>query len=155
MINRIDLPLTLWLIAPGMRYHYAGGANGPYGDTLEAIRIETSGPPDEPLLAEKPTEQAVLLAALQHCQEHPGVFNWPDLPEEHAVAVQNLAVIVSSHDLAWIVIRAGDDVILSQQVSPPAFQFAPEAPGNYTIHLFYITTMKHGSTSITHHAETI
>ncbi|MFB1502066.1 hypothetical protein [Thiocapsa sp. N5-Cardenillas] len=152
MIASIDLPLAMWFIAPGMRYHYAGGSQGPYGDTLDSIVLEQVGPPDEPLLSEKPTDQAVLLAALQNCQQYPTVFNWQLLPENHAVAVQNSEIIVSSHDLAWIVIRSGDNVILSEQANSPTVQFSPESAGDYKIHLFYITTMKHGSTSISSHA---
>lgn len=80
LITHIQVPFCVGLLHPGKRWYYAGGQTGPFGDTLDAIRIETSAPEGEPLLEAVPTETALVLAALDNCEQYGGVIVEPEKP---------------------------------------------------------------------------
>ena len=150
MIERIDIPLALWLVEPNKRYHYAGGQNGPYGDTMDAIRIETSAPDGEPLLEAVPTETALVLAALDHCDDYPGIIDWPNLPETltvQASVVDGVATIhVSGRDGAIsVIVRDGETVISHMVIDADQVEVAA---GAYAVHVFDRVTLRHGRVNL-------
>lgn len=157
MIERIDIPLAMWLIAPGLRYHWAGGANGPYGDTLDAVRLEDRAPEGEALLTQKPSEAAVIGAALDNCAAYPSIIDWPKLPETLTVqasassVAQGVLVAISisgRQGACSVILRENGEVDSHTVADLDQFDFVANIPGTYRVHVIDRVSLYHGSVEV-------
>lgn len=157
MITHVDLPLALWLVEPNKRYHYAGGQSGPYGDTMDAVRLEDRAPEGEALLTEKPSEAALVVAALDNCAQYPTIIDWANLPETLTVqasaeivaqAVPVAIMIAGRQGACSVILREGGEIDSHTVIDLDGFDFVAEAPGVYRIHVFDRVALVHGSVQI-------
>lgn len=157
LITHIQVPFCVGLLHPGKRWYYAGGQTGPFGDTLDAIRIETSAPEGEPLLEAVPTETALVLAALDNCEQYGGVIDWANLPEALGVTASAAQVAVDAvvtvsvagrQGALSVILREGGEVDSASVIDMDTFDFAADEPGVYTIHVFDRLALAHGSVTV-------
>lgn len=155
MITRIDIPQAMWLIAPGQRYLWGGGQSGPYGDTLDAVRLEMRGPEGEPLLTKKPDESDVIRAAILNCGTYPSIINWAALRSTLSVyatpgviAAGEQAAIELDTASSFIVLQDRDGIDSVTEYTRDTLQFTANIAGTYTIHVFDSTTFTYGRVEV-------